>query len=311
MTSPYEKDDSAPKKKDGHPHPAAHKHVHEVRLMEYRIQPGEQNISAVGRKLITEQTGKPATGAQLSAFLTNVYEHTGLKTKEQQNNVHAGDELWIELPVVAAPVKVNLEHKPLPDGDVCSDREKQLIGDWVTQNEVGAKASPLTYNPNDHGHGVSVGLMQWNQKKGKLPELLQAFHDSDPRRFDAIFGGNAQNVLNVQFVKQADFTSGALNRSLIESLTAFQSVQYELRNKQVELGCEKAYQHNFTALRGVGVSADLVNHLGPARTEKVIHQVPIGLSESARIDKLEALGEKWGVHRMTAIDSSDKLLWKK
>ncbi|HEY9774279.1 MAG TPA: hypothetical protein V6C81_10810 [Planktothrix sp.] len=332
MTSPYEHADPAH---------AKHSDSRQVVLQEYVVQ-DEKSLSDLGRRLLAEQQHRKPTPHELNVWVHKTSALSGLKSKEQQDGIYRGEHLWIEMPQLAsgsavakresaavkkvgAPVAASeiataprktagtvyiKEHRQLPNGPVCSAPEVAQIASWVTHNEVG-KGSPTVFNPNDHGHGVSVGLMQWNQRKGMLPDLLKRFHESDPRKFDAIFGNNAKNALSDKWVREADFTSGPLRDELVASLPAFAAVQYKMREEQIQVGCNEAYEHNLTALRGTGVAADLVNHLGPHKTEKLIHRVPVNLTESARIDYLERLGEQFGVVRMTWIDANDKQLWSK
>jgi hypothetical protein len=49
---------------------------------------------------------------------------------------------------------------------------------------------------NDNGSGISVGEAQWNQKKGELPNLLQAWLDRDPKYFKDTFGPYCAQMLN-------------------------------------------------------------------------------------------------------------------
>src|SRR5258706_499414 len=63
--------------------------------------------------------------------------------------------------------------------------------DYTARNEGGGNYS--AWNPNDNGAGVSFGLIQFNQKRGSLPTLMQRMHDKDPAKFDQIFGPHAQN----------------------------------------------------------------------------------------------------------------------
>jgi hypothetical protein len=261
---------------------------------------------------------------ELSAFLADTYARNGLKTAYQRNHIKTGDELLIRAPIVfgkeqPAPAP-RLEPAPVPTarttehpvvahakeapaktsaaqryGPACSVGEVNQIGAWVSQNEVGGEKSFTAFNPNDHGHGISVGIMQWNQQKGKLPELLKAWYQQDPHRFNQIFGANAGNALNEKWVRSAPFAADkTLHQEMEDALKEpeFQQVQTRLRSQQIEKGCEIAKANHFTALRGQAVIADLVNRAGPTGAARVAASVKQGPPESQRIEILKKQIEK-------------------
>jgi LysM repeat protein len=63
------------------------------------------------------------------------------------------------------------------------------------------------FNPNDNGHGISFGLIQFNQKAGSLPTLLKEMHAKDPAKFNQVFGADSQNLLNENFVRSANLST--------------------------------------------------------------------------------------------------------
>ena len=117
------------------------------------------------------------------------------------------------------------------------DQVKKLI----SRNEGGYNTIAL----NDNGYGISVGIAQWNQKKGELPKLLRAWYDASeaeqegqlpelykswrqaaeanlqespkalsetndsPNRFERIFGRHAQTLLDEKQVREYHFTDGS------------------------------------------------------------------------------------------------------
>lgn len=120
------------------------------------------------------------------------------------------------------------------DRDKFIDRVKRLI----SRNEGGYNTIAL----NDNGYGISVGIAQWNQKKGELPKLFRAWYDAseaeregelpelfkgwrkaaeanakdppvkfgpsvEPNRFERIFGVHAQTLLDEQKVREYPFTA--------------------------------------------------------------------------------------------------------
>lgn len=116
------------------------------------------------------------------------------------------------------------------------DRVKKLI----SRNEGGYSTIAL----DDNGYGISVGIAQWNQKKGELPKLFRAWWDAAEaekegalpdlfkgwrkaaeadvhqkpeeatktfsggfNRFEEIFGLHAQTLLDEQKVREYPFTA--------------------------------------------------------------------------------------------------------
>jgi len=333
MTSAYENNDSA---QDAH-HAALQKHASS--FIFYTVQQGDTSIPTICAKLIEEHTGHEATKSQLDALVADAYSRNHLATPTERA-VHFGEHLYFQYPVMAQnePAKPSNRHpvhheksqsaterKPAPPAAQttvlkespratygCSAYETSVVGDWVEKNEVG-KLSFTAFTPNDNGNGVSAGKMQWNQKKGKLPDLIKAFHDADAKKFDTIFGKNSKNALNEEWVRHADFTQGELKNELIESLSAFSYVQLRMQNEQVQSACGLAKESQLTALRGVGVIADLVNHVGPNRTRHILQKVPgpDKASQSQRIDDLEKLAKRYSTSRINSIHDNVTQMWKK
>src|SRR5262249_44902899 len=94
----------------------------------------------------------------------------------------------------------------------------------VSANE----GKPNSINWNDNGHGISVGLFQANQKSGELPLLLNKMHDANPQLFSQVFGKQANNMLNENYVRGANFSQGnELGKAMQDAVNRpeFQKVQ--------------------------------------------------------------------------------------
>lgn len=207
------------------------------------------------------------------------------------------------------------EAKALAAGGMsCDSNWSKMVAQWVTKNEGGEKY--LVYNPNDHGQGISVGLLQWNQKKGRLPDLLQAWHAQDPAKFNHMFGRHAAQMLRADSVRVADFNNDrALHNGMLAALAdkEFQQVQAQLRSKHIVHSCEVAQEHDFKSLRGRAVVADLYNQIGETGTIRALNQVPRGPKESVRIEQLKATtGHRThGEDRVASIEDKVKEVWRK
>ncbi|MBU6454966.1 MAG: chitosanase [Cyanobacteria bacterium REEB67] len=196
----------------------------------------------------------------------------------------------------------------------CGGEWTNMVEKWVTHNEV-AKKKYEVYTPNDAGHGISVGILQWNQKRGSLTELLREWHHKDPAKFDHTFGKYSASLMNVDFVKKADFNKDPiLNRGMKASLAdhEFQQVQLGLRYKQLAHSCDVAQDHGFKSLRGRAVVADLFNQMGPNGTVKAMEKVPANKNESVRIEQLKKLtgNRPHGHDRVSLIEDQVKEVWR-
>jgi hypothetical protein len=207
------------------------------------------------------------------------------------------------------------EAKALAAGGLsCDSNWSKMVAQWVTKNEGGEKY--LVYNSNDHGQGISVGLLQWNQRKGRLPELLQAWHAQDPKKFNHLFGRHAAEMLRADSVRVADFNNDrVLHSGMLAALAdrEFQQVQAQLRSKHIVHSCEVAQSHDFKSLRGRAVVADLYNQLGETGTVRALNDVPRGPNESIRIEQLKAhTGHRiHGGDRVASIEDNVKAVWRK
>lgn len=191
----------------------------------------------------------------------------------------------------------------------------QQIGSWITHNEAG-KSKFTAYNPDDAGSGISVGLMQWNQKAGKLPELIKAWQAKNPGKFDDMFGGYSDDMLSSSWVRSADFVG---NRTLASGITRalndneFQQVQLTMRNGHIRNSCLLANEHRFTSVRGTAVVADLVNQIGAAGTARALRKVPIDMpNESLRIEELKRI-TGWRTNsgdRVDVIEDRVREIWR-
>ena len=190
-----------------------------------------------------------------------------------------------------------------------------MIAGWVTHNEAGSK-SFSAYNPDDNGAGISVGLMQWNQRRGDLPVLVDSWFAKNPRKFNDIFGANSMDVRDEDWLRKVDFSGNATLRSSMERALAdpeFQGVQLDLRNDHIEESCEVAKDYGFSSLRARAVVADLVNQLGRQGARSFISRVPdFKGSESMRIEKLKLVTDDRinARDRIEAIEAEVRKIWR-
>lgn len=317
-------------------------------VIKITLMPGD-SIRDIGRDLYRTNKGRLPSDQELKAFEDDTANRNGLVTRYQRDHLPVGSQLTVSVParevraatprpkpapeaqrqaapaIQTQPAEVNRtvtremrQTRRDPGAPACSGswENVNMVARWVTHNEAGPQAY-TAFNPNDMGHGISVGLMQWNQKRGKLPDLLQAWHQKNPTKFNGMFGRYADDLLDTSFVKRADFTSGTLRSGIDRALAdpEFQRVQLSMRNNHIENSCEIARDYRFTSLRGRAIVADLVNQLGEGGTRRVLAQVPKPEkipSESVRIERLKDIteGRVNGGDRVFAIEDRVKEIWR-
>ncbi|MBU6455188.1 MAG: hypothetical protein KGS72_25685, partial [Cyanobacteria bacterium REEB67] len=98
------------------------------------------------------------------------------------------------------PASAKIDNVPGAEGPRIGDDLKGRIVKAIGTNE-----GDLTHiTRNDAGHGISVGIRQWNQKRGELPDLLKSMHDKNPEKFDSTFGPYAKNLQHESYVRRAN-----------------------------------------------------------------------------------------------------------
>ena len=123
------------------------------------------------------------------------------------------------------------------------------IIDSTARNEGGGRYD--AWNPDDNGAGVSFGLIQFNQKAGSLPTLLQRMHDQDGGKFDQIFGPYAANLQSSAWVRGANLNDPDLKARMV---TAGRDPEFQ--QVQRDLAREAYYDPASRLLDGVGLTSE-------------------------------------------------------
>jgi hypothetical protein len=107
----------------------------------------------------------------------------------------------------------------------------QLI-DFVARTESNGQYD--RWNPNDNGAGVSLGLIQFNQRRGSLPDLLQAMYRADSKKFAELAAPFSMLFLSPTWVRKADLNDKAFKTPILNLLRhePFHAVQRALARKQ-------------------------------------------------------------------------------
>ncbi len=121
------------------------------------------------------------------------------------------------------------------------------------------------FNPNDNGHGIAFGLIQFNQKAGSLPTLMKEMHAKDPAKFNQVFGSDAQRVLDAGFVRSANLASPEMKARFREAGAhpAFQQVQRDLAKREYFDPAQRVAEANgIKSERGMAMLFDASVQLG-------------------------------------------------
>ena len=86
------------------------------------------------------------------------------------------------------------------------------------------------WTANDNGHGVSYGLVQFNQDVGSLPTLMKKMNESNPELFEHYFGAQTPNMLDEHFVRTANLNDPDIKERMLEAARdpEFQQVQRDV-----------------------------------------------------------------------------------
>ncbi|MCK6508532.1 chitosanase [Myxococcota bacterium] len=146
---------------------------------------------------------------------------------------------------------------------ITRDQAIDRLIDYTARNEGGGRYD--AWNPNDNGHGVSFGLIQFNQKSGSLPTLMNRMHQADPEKFNQIFGPHADNMRNPDWVRNADLNNPDIKARMQQAGRDpdFQKVQRDLaREGYFEPTNRLADQYGIQSERGRAMLFDTAVQYG-------------------------------------------------
>jgi hypothetical protein len=141
---------------------------------------------------------------------------------------------------------------------------------------VSANEGSLTaVNPNDAGAGISIGIRQWNQKYGELPSLFRAWYHHNPSKFDKLFGADAADLINEDWLRKKDLSG---DKTIMERIAAaladgeYQQIQIRLAREFVRSSITFGTKYGFETELGLALIADLINQKGRRGTEILLQQ---------------------------------------
>jgi hypothetical protein len=162
------------------------------------------------------------------------------------------------------------EIKTTLDHHLGSDLNDRIIK-TVASNE--GKLTTLT--KNDAGAGISIGIRQWNQKKGELPDLMKSWHDENPEKFEKIFGKHTDNMLSERYIRRANMAGNKDLMGRIKTALAdpeFQQVQVDKFREFADKSAETAKKYGLKSELGAALVADITNQMGEGGARRIMRK---------------------------------------
>ena len=204
---------------------------------------------------------------------------SGAADNKNADNTNRASDLGLPKVHLVGSEEVNHFDKPVQPkaGAGAVDASTPRIGDDLNGRivkAIGANEGDLTHiTKNDAGHGISVGIRQWNQKTGELPNLLQEMHDKNPQKFDSTFGSYSKNLQNEHYVRHTDM---AHNPDLMKRMDnalkdpEFQKVQIDDARNFAQKSIDTAQKYGLHSEKGAALVADITNQMGEGGARKAL-----------------------------------------
>jgi len=135
------------------------------------------------------------------------------------------------------------------------------------------------WNPDDAGHGVSFGLIQFNQEVGGLPTLFRKMHDADPAKFNQVMGPHASHALSSSWVKTANLNDPDIKSRMLQLARdpGMQQVQRdEARRGYFDPAMRLAEQYGLKSERAMSMLFDSCVQNGSGGTAKFLREAAAG-----------------------------------
>ncbi len=176
------------------------------------------------------------------------------------------------------------------------DQAIDRLIDQTAAHESGGNYS--NWNANDNGHGVSFGLIQFNQKVGSLPTLFQKMYQKNPEKFKQYFGSQTQNFLNPSWVRSANLNNPTLKKMIKAAGRdpEFQKVQRDLaRSEYFDPADAIAKKYGIKSERGRSMMFDAAVQFGVGGMKKKLRQAVAqagpGASERQILEKFAQIAD--------------------
>ncbi len=170
--------------------------------------------------------------------------------------------------------------------------DKDNFVDRVVLAVSANEGSFTSVNPNDAGYGISIGIRQWNQKAGELPNLFRAWSEKFPTRFREIFNEYSEDLVNENWVRNTDIGGNKCLMDAVRTALAdsdFQQEQVNLARAFARSGIAFGAKFGFKSELGLALVTDIVNQKGRGGAEAVLRRTDLkaGDSISNELDAIE------------------------
>lgn len=141
--------------------------------------------------------------------------------------------------------------------------------DYTAQVESKGKYDAVA--ADDNKAGVSLGLLQFNQRAGVLPALFAAMYAENPAKFTTMLGAGWANFLNEGWVRAADLKPFIPTLKSMAADVDFQRAQRKLAKTVFFDPVErKAREYGITSERGITMLFDAAVQRGLGNVSKAL-----------------------------------------
>lgn len=179
----------------------------------------------------------------------------------------------------------------IPGHEILGRNQSGSLTERIVASISSHEGSFTSINHNDAGYGISVGIRQWNQKTGELPNLIRAWHNKNPARFTQIFGDYTPNLLDEKWVRSYDMANDSRFMNSMKNALAdkdLQRVQMEDAHRFVNHTTELAKKYGFQSEFGIALVCEMVNQMGQTGTERTLAKCGIKKNEGTIVDEHQA-----------------------
>lgn len=183
--------------------------------------------------------------------------------------------------------------------------DEHLLMSSLTDKIVGGisknEGSFNSINRNDAGHGISVGMMQWNQRVGGLPDLLQRMLEEDPELFKKLFPDlfaefvGADGKIDANKLRKFDFTGSEKGEAMLSQLKEglvdpkMKNVQIAMARESVVAAEKIGINAGFKSELGLAIICDAVNQAGQGGVQSALTRAGVTPEKIAQIGEAEAI----------------------
>lgn len=181
--------------------------------------------------------------------------------------------------------------------------------DKLVNAVAGNEGNFSSVNWDDNGAGISVGLRQWNQKSGELPQFLEDLWKTNPdlfmKLYPELYKQLKEHGMDFNSIRDMTFFDGknptALGKEMAEAMKNPEMKQFQLdeARKWVVGAMQVGAQAGFKSEYGIACVADAINQAGPGKVQGALQDQQLqelvkGGKEEEAIQRMEQLLQRPG-----------------